>query len=83
MFTSQRGDRWICQNATCEAEIVVVAPSPLKEGTNFRCCCGSDMTKSYSAPTVRKLDPDEAEVFLQNSEISEEIRVNRSKHSEP
>lgn len=83
MFTSQRGDRWICQNRNCGSEIVVDAPSRVKEKTNPRCCCGSEMTKSYSAPTVKKLDRDEAEAFLQDPELSEEIRLNRSKHSEP
>jgi hypothetical protein len=32
-ITLQMGERWICQKDTCGAEIVVVKPSELEEGT--------------------------------------------------
>ncbi len=82
MFTSERGDRWICQNPGCGAEVMVIAPSQLKEESNLRCRCGADMSRSYSAPTVRKLAAIEAEELLQDPALSEKLRVNRAKQSE-
>jgi hypothetical protein len=83
MFTSQQGDQWICQNAVCGAEFVVNTPSRVKSGGNPRCCCGSEMTRRYTAPTVRKLHREEAEVFLQDPEMSDEIRTSQHKQSKP
>jgi hypothetical protein len=82
MFTSERGDRWICQNPGCGAEVMVIAPSQLKEEANLRCRCGGDMGRSYSAPTVRKLEAGEAEELLQDPGLSEKLRVSRAKESE-
>lgn len=82
MFTSERGDRWICQNSGCGAEVMVIAPSQLKEESKLRCCCGGDMGRSYSAPTVRKLEDGEAEELLQDPALSEKLRVHRAKQSE-
>lgn len=82
MFTSERGDRWICQDPGCGAEVMVLAPSQLKAEANLRCCCGGDMGRSYSAPTVRKLKAGEAEELLQDPARSEEFRVSRDKQSE-
>jgi hypothetical protein len=81
MFTSERGDRWICQNPRCGAEVMVIAPSQLKEQSNLRCRCGGDMARSYNAPTVRKLEAGEAEELLQDPGLSEKLRVNRAKQS--
>ena len=82
MFTTERGDRWICPNPGCGAEVMVIAPSQLNEEANLRCRCGSDMGRSYSAPTVRKLEAGEAEELLQDPGLSEELRVSRAKESE-
>jgi hypothetical protein len=82
MFTSERGDRWICQNPGCGAEVMVIAPSHLREEANLRCRCGSDMGRTYSAPAVKKLDAVEAEELLQDPGLSEELRVRRAKQSE-
>lgn len=82
MFTSERGDRWICQNPGCGAEVMVIAPSQLKEESNLRCHCGSDMGRSYSAPTVRKLETGEAEELLHDPGQSEKLRASRAKQSE-
>lgn len=82
MFTSERGDRWICQNPGCGAEVMVIAPSHLREEANLRCRCGGDMGRSYSAPAVKKVDAAEAEELLQDAGLSEELRVSRAKQSE-
>lgn len=58
-----KGQRFICVNPDCRAEIEVVKDST--EGTsNPRCCCGAEMKRPYSKPTVRKLDRREAEALL-------------------
>ena len=82
MFASEQGDRWICQNPACGAEVMVIAPSQLKEESNLRCRCGSDMGRSYSAPTVRKLEAGAAEELLQDPGLSEKLRVSRARRSE-
>ena len=40
------------------------------------------MGRSYSAPTVRKLEAGGAEELLQNPVLSEKLRVSRAKQSE-
>ncbi len=82
MFTSERGDRWICQNPGCGAEVMVISPSQLKEESNLRCRCGGEMGRSYSAPTVRKLEAGEAEELRQDPALSEKLRARRAKQSE-
>lgn len=82
MFASEQGDRWTCQNPACGAEVMVIAPSQLKEESNLRCRCGSDMGRSYSAPTVRKLEAGAAEELLQDPGLSEKLRVSRARRSE-
>jgi hypothetical protein len=79
MFTSEWGDRWICQNPGCGTKVLVIAPSQLKEETTLRCGCGSDMGRDYSAPTVRKLEAGEAEELLQSPGLSEKLRARRAK----
>jgi hypothetical protein len=79
MFLSQAGDRWICQSAECGAEFLVVSPSAAVKKASPRCCCGSEMVRRYTAPAVRKLDPEETEGFFQNPDSSQKTRVNRTK----
>jgi hypothetical protein len=83
MFTSQQGDQWVCPNGTCGMEVVVAAPSLKSDGANLRCCCGGEMVRRYSAPAVRKLDPESAEAYLQDAEIAEELRATRAKRAKP
>lgn len=82
MFASERGDRWICQNPGCGAEVMVIAPSQLKEESNLRCRCGADMGRSYSAPAVRKLQAGEVEKLRHDTALSEKLRLRRTKQSE-
>ena len=70
VFISQQGDRWICQNFRCRCEFVVVKPCVVTSGSNARCCCGSEMTRQYVAPSVRKMDAGDAEIFLQDGKVS-------------
>lgn len=46
----QRGERWICQNSNCGAEIIVVASSGVRDGTSPRCTCGSNFSNLDIAP---------------------------------
>lgn len=48
------GQVYRCQNADCRAEIHVVKPS-IEGSSNPRCCCGAEMKKPYSAPTMTEL----------------------------
>lgn len=61
----QQGDSWVCDNANCGANIIVVASSELDYGHGPRCTCGSSMTNPYVAPSVRKLASYEASMVLQ------------------
>ncbi len=79
MSTSRMGDQWICQNVACKLEFVVITPSEVTETSNFYCFCGSEMMRRYSAPVVQKHKFDEAEAFLRDAEIFEQLRVSRSK----
>jgi hypothetical protein len=83
VFTSQQGDRWICQNMRCRCEFVVVKPCVVNTGSNARCCCGSEMTRHYIAPSVRKMVESEAESFLQDSKTSPELITDWPKESKP
>ena len=65
----QQGDGWVCNDANCRAEIIVVTRSELPGGSEPRCTCGSSMSKPYVAPSVRKLDSDGADVILQKLEL--------------
>jgi hypothetical protein len=49
------GQQYVCQNRGCGCEIVVRKPS-IEGDANPKCCCGVEMKKPYSPPTVRKLD---------------------------
>ncbi len=79
MFTSQPGDRWICQNFRCRCEFVVVKPCVVESGSNARCCCGSEMTRQYVAPGVRKVNAGESEIFMKDGKVSPEPDADRSK----
>ena len=46
----QKGENWICSNPKCRSEFVVTAASEPEDGVNPRCCCGSKMKKTYTAP---------------------------------
>lgn len=64
MITLHEGDRWICTNSVCRAEMVVVKHSESGTGTNPRCSCGTLLKKPYHRPTLRRLTTEEAESFL-------------------
>lgn len=69
MFTMKDGERYICQNRSCRAQVLVVSNST-EGASNPRCCCGAEMKKPYAKPTVRKLDKDEAEAFLAKDSVN-------------
>jgi hypothetical protein len=48
----QKGERWLCQNDACGAEILVLESSKLRDDENPRCSCGSIMKKPYLRPEV-------------------------------
>lgn len=63
MFIMKTGQRFICQNRNCRAEILVV--KDCTEGrANPRCSCGAEMKKHYVKPGLRELDKDAAAVGL-------------------
>jgi hypothetical protein len=47
-----KGERWRCQNQTCQAEIQVLSSSGVQDGTNPRCSCGQIMRKPYVRPEI-------------------------------
>jgi hypothetical protein len=81
VFVSREGDRWICQNVRCRCEFEVVKPCVVNSGSNARCCCGSEMTRRYVAPSVRKMDAAEAETLLEEAELPLKIGAAHRKHS--
>jgi hypothetical protein len=81
MVRLQNGDRWICQNADCRCEIVVVKSSGLKTGSNPICSCGSTMKKPYTTPELKELRPDEAEDLFPEQRAFSEMRVSRAKQT--
>lgn len=61
MFVMRTGQRFICQNRDCRAEILVM--KDCTDGhSNPRCACGADMKRHYVKPAVRELDRDAAAV---------------------
>jgi hypothetical protein len=80
MIALQAGDRWVCKNTACRAEVSVLKSSELDAGTNPKCSCGSAMKKSYSKPVLRPLSPEEAEGLFPKTEKSGEVEVRRSKY---
>jgi len=70
-LTMQAGERWICSNASCRCECVVVLSASTSEGTNPRCSCGFPMKKRYTAPVIREAREEEfrdvPEKFLSNA----------------
>lgn len=60
MMAMQVGERWICCNAECRCELVVVRSGRTGEGANPRCFCGSRMKKCYKTPAFREIRQDEA-----------------------
>lgn len=51
----QSGDRWLCSNAACRAELVV-GLNKLIPGDRLRCACGAAMLKHPSLPVFGYLD---------------------------
>lgn len=51
----QSGDRWLCSNATCRAELAV-GLSRVIPGDRVRCACGGLMLKHPSLPVFGYLD---------------------------
>jgi hypothetical protein len=49
-----RGEKWLCSNEGCGAEIVVTESSQFNGIEKPRCGCGSTMKRSYEKPSVRK-----------------------------
>jgi len=43
-----------CQNRDCGCEVTVIKGS-IEGSSRPRCCCGSEMKKSYKAPVLREL----------------------------
>ena len=63
VFIMRTGQRFICQNRDCRAEILVM--KDCTEGrSNPRCACGAEMKKPYGKPELRKLDKDAAEALF-------------------
>jgi hypothetical protein len=86
MITLQERDSWICQNAACGAEIIVVTGSELHDGTSPRCSCGSVMEKSYSPIHCKELNLRTANAPFSELEEHEVARVagfNRDKQRAP
>jgi hypothetical protein len=57
MRTMLRGQVYRCQNMQCRSEIEVRKAS-IEGPSNPRCCCGAEMKKHYTEPTLRELDKD-------------------------
>ncbi len=51
-----KGQVYRCQNKQCGAEIVVAKESVEGDSTP-RCCCGAQMKKPYTKPTLTRLEP--------------------------
>jgi len=48
------GQVYRCMNRRCNCEVVVLKPSQTEGTANPRCCCGSEMKKSYAEPLFRE-----------------------------
>ena len=48
------GQRYVCTNPLCRAEIEVTRAS--LDVANPKCACGAEMKKPYSTPIFRRLD---------------------------
>lgn len=51
----QKGQVYLCQNPRCGAELEVERQST-SGFSNPICCCGSEMTKQYDTPALRKIE---------------------------
>jgi hypothetical protein len=60
MILMRAGKRYVCQNRSCRAEILVMKDSTQGD-SNPRCCCGADMNRHYTKPVIRELDKGAAE----------------------
>jgi len=49
------GQIYRCQDQHCGCEIKVIKTS-MQANANPRCCCGSEMKKSYTKPSFRTLN---------------------------
>lgn len=70
-MTATEGQIYRCQNRQCNAEIQVIRP-PGQNLSNFKCRCGADMKKPYTAPTLRELKR------VMNSSVLVELKLNES-----
>jgi hypothetical protein len=50
----QQGEKWLCSNGNCGAEIVVTESSSLNDIESPRCGCGSTMKKPREKPSTRE-----------------------------
>jgi hypothetical protein len=51
-----KGQVYRCQNKQCGAE-TVVAKESVKGDSTPRCCCGAQMKRPYTKPTLTRLEP--------------------------
>jgi hypothetical protein len=51
----KEGKIYRCTNTKCLCEVKVIKGS-LEASSNPRCCCGTEMKKSYTAPRVEIVD---------------------------
>jgi hypothetical protein len=54
-MTMNVGQRYRCQDPDCRCEIEVIKASTVAV-LNPRCCCGEEMKKPYTEPTLKILD---------------------------
>jgi len=54
-MTMNVGQRYRCQNPDCRCEVEVIKAST-EAVLNPRCCCGGEMKKRYTKPTLKILD---------------------------
>jgi hypothetical protein len=75
-MTLRRGDRWICVNSECRAEIVVVTASKLTGGCNPHCSCGNLLKKPYEAPNLTRVSSEKAAV-LSGEQFNQTLLIGR------
>lgn len=54
------GQVFRCTNRACNGEVVVSKDSEIEGKSNPRCCCGSEMKKTYKKPELREFSQAEA-----------------------
>jgi len=48
------GQVYRCTNRRCNCEVIVSKGSQTEGGSLLRCCCGSQMKKPYTAPSLHE-----------------------------